>query len=245
MDKSHRHPFETDGLKADPSQRLRKRAGGEGLVNARKAIPSHRSARSHGPTGGAVKRLADFVVAGALLTFLAPLLLLIALLVRLETPGPAIFRQMRGGYGGRPFQIYKFRTMTVMQDGPAVPQASRNDARVTTFGAFLRQSSLDELPQLINVLQGHMSLIGPRPHALAHDAQFAAIDANYAQRFRARPGVTGLAQVSGNRGPTPTYESVRERLSYDVHYIRTWSLAMDMKILVRTLVLLFRGSQAF
>jgi len=190
------------------------------------------------PVGGWSKRLFDMCVAAGALVALAPLLALVALMVRLDSPGQAIFRQERGGFNGRTFRIWKFRTMSVTENRGVV-QARRGDARITRLGAFLRRSSWDELPQLFNVLIGDMSIIGPRPHALEHDIQFENVDPRYPLRRRARPGVTGLAQVSGCRGPTETDEKIRARTGYDVEYVRNWSWAREIKILVDTVVVLF------
>jgi lipopolysaccharide/colanic/teichoic acid biosynthesis glycosyltransferase len=184
--------------------------------------------------------LFDILVSAAALAFCAPLLLLIALIIWLDSPGHPIFRQERGGLGGRKFRIWKFRTMTVAEDGPAVVQATSNDVRVTRFGRFLRKASLDELPQLVNVLSGEMSLIGPRPHALVHDAQFADVDPRYLLRTRARPGITGLAQVSGCRGPTETPEKIRARTGFDLTYVENWSAALDLHILARTIAIILK-----
>jgi putative colanic acid biosynthesis UDP-glucose lipid carrier transferase len=181
-----------------------------------------------------LKRAIDVVGALFGLVLLAPLLAAIALLVRLDSPGPAIFRQWRTGKGGTPFQIYKFRTMRVSEDGAEVVQAKRRDCRVTRLGAFLRQSCFDELPQLFNVLKGEMSLVGPRPHAVAHDRYYGALVADYDDRFLVRPGISGLAQVSGYRGETPNVEAMAGRVALDLDYIRSWSLGLDLRILVRT-----------
>jgi putative colanic acid biosynthesis UDP-glucose lipid carrier transferase len=189
------------------------------------------------PIGGWSKRVFDICVAAAAIVALAPLLALVALLVRLDSPGPSFFRQERGGLNGRPFRIWKFRTMSVMENRGIV-QARRGDARITTLGAFLRGSSWDELPQLFNVLAGDMSIIGPRPHALEHDIQFERVDPRYPQRQRARPGLTGLAQVSGCRGPTETEEKVRARTSYDLEYVRNWSWPREFSILAQTVAVL-------
>lgn len=184
-----------------------------------------------------LKRLFDVVGASLLLIVLAPFLLVVACLVRLESPGPAFFRQRRTGLDGVPFTIYKFRTMTVVEDGEVVVQASRHDCRVTRLGAFLRRSSIDELPNLFNVLMGQMSLIGPRPHALAHDRHYSALIPEYNGRFLAKPGITGLAQVAGWRGETPTIDLMSNRVAHDLEYIRNWSLGLDVAIVFRTLLL--------
>jgi putative colanic acid biosynthesis UDP-glucose lipid carrier transferase len=189
------------------------------------------------PVGGWSKRLFDVCVAALAIVVLAPLLLLIAIAIRLDSPGQAIFRQERGGFRGRTFRIWKFRTMHVTENHHIV-QARRGDARITRLGAFLRSSSWDELPQLFNVLAGDMSIIGPRPHALEHDVLFEKIDPRYAIRRRARPGVTGLAQTNGCRGPTETEEKVRARTALDAEYVRRWSWAQEFKILRATVALL-------
>jgi putative colanic acid biosynthesis UDP-glucose lipid carrier transferase len=187
------------------------------------------------PARSRSKRLMDVTVAAGILFVLLPLLIVIALMIRLESNGPALFRQRRGGIFGKPILVYKFRTMRAQEDGLQVRQATRNDSRVTRLGAFLRRTSIDELPQLINVLKGDMSLVGPRPHALAHDSEFQALLPDYARRFAVRPGITGLAQVSGYRGETIQIESLKGRLECDLEYIRTWSLASDVKLLIATL----------
>jgi lipopolysaccharide/colanic/teichoic acid biosynthesis glycosyltransferase len=177
----------------------------------------------------------DIAIAVALLLLLAPLLLAIAVIVRLDGAGPALFRQRRGGLGGAPFVIYKFRTMRVVEDGGEIRQASRNDVRCTAVGRVLRRLSLDELPQLFNVLKGEMSLVGPRPHALAHDAQFQRDLPLYSHRFLVRPGITGLAQVCGWRGEALEPDHIAHRLEKDLEYVRTWSFWGDIKILCATL----------
>ena len=184
-----------------------------------------------------LKRLVDIVGASLLLLVLAPFLVLIAALIRLESRGPAFFRQRRTGLDGAPFVIYKFRTMTVAEDGDVVVQVSRHDCRVTRLGRFLRRTSVDELPNLFNVLLGQMSLIGPRPHAIAHDRQWSAIIPEYKGRFLAKPGITGLAQVEGWRGETPNFESMAGRVARDLDYIRHWSIGLDFAIAARTLLL--------
>jgi lipopolysaccharide/colanic/teichoic acid biosynthesis glycosyltransferase len=194
--------------------------------------------------GGAVKRVFDIVVAAAALTVLGPILAIIWVLVRLESPGPGLFRQRRGGFQGRPFHIYKFRTMTT-REGRSITQAKRDDGRVTRLGRFLRRYSIDELPQLLNVLLGDMSIVGPRPHALAHDRLFSGMDRRYCGRHRARPGITGLAQVSGARGQTDTHEKFLKRLEFDLKYVANWSPAFDVEIMARTVLVLFRDRDVF
>ena len=187
------------------------------------------------PSRSRCKRLLDIAVAAALLLLLSPVFVAIALCIRAESKGPAFFRQSRGGLRGRPFTIYKFRTMRVMENGEQVLQARRRDPRITPLGAFLRKTSMDELPQLINVLKGDMSLVGPRPHAVAHDREFQERLPIYIERFAAKPGITGLAQVRGFRGETLTLESLEERLSADLEYIERWSLIGDVRLLIATL----------
>ena len=169
------------------------------------------------------------------LIVMAPLLILIALLIRLESPGPAIFRQKRGGLNGRPFVIYKFRTMYVQEDGASIRHAKRNDSRVTKLGSVLRRTSLDELPQLLNVLRGDMSIVGPRPHALAHDQYYGAILPDYHGRCACKPGLTGLAQVRGYRGDIADIKDMKLRVACDLAYIRSWSIALDIKLISNTL----------
>jgi putative colanic acid biosynthesis UDP-glucose lipid carrier transferase len=195
--------------------------------------------------GGASKRAIDILLSVAALLLLSPIMALIALIIRLESPGPALFKQRRTGFRGRSFYIQKFRSMRTMESGRRVSQAIEGDPRVTPFGAFLRRSSLDELPQLINVLKGEMSIVGPRPHALNHDADFYAITGAYPRRFLARPGITGLAQVSGARGATDTPDKVRARVTLDLHYIDNWSLFRDIAIIARTCLVVVSGRNAF
>ena len=182
-----------------------------------------------------LKRLIDVLGAGLGLVFLLPLFILIASLICLESRGNPIFQQRRTGYKGKTFVIYKFRTMSVAEDGDRVVQAVRGDSRVTQLGSFLRRSSIDELPQLLNVFKGEMSLVGPRPHAVAHDEYYGQAITGYSGRFDAKPGITGLAQVSGFRGGTEDIALMAARVARDVDYIRHWSLWLDMQILLRTL----------
>lgn len=193
----------------------------------------------------AIKRLFDIVAAGSILVILAPLMLVTAILVKLDSPGPAIFRQRRNGFNGREFRIYKFRTMTVLEDGPTVAQASKTDGRVTRIGRVLRRYSIDELPQLWNVLSGEMSLVGPRPHAIVHDDEYGAQIINYAFRHHVKPGITGWAQVNGYRGGTPRLEQMKRRIDLDLWYINNWSIGLDMRILLRTCFETFRASNAY
>jgi putative colanic acid biosynthesis UDP-glucose lipid carrier transferase len=204
-----------------------------------RACSAEERRRRRRPLGGAAKRAMDILVAGGALLALSPALLLLAAAIMLESPGPPLFMQRRGGFHGRTFLIMKFRTMRVMDDGHVVSQAVSRDPRVTRLGGILRDLSIDELPQLINVVRGEMSMVGPRPHAVAHDKAFAQIDQHYRKRYRARPGITGLAQVNGCRGITVDDASVRARIAYDLEYIDRWSIWLDLAIMARTgLVLL-------
>jgi putative colanic acid biosysnthesis UDP-glucose lipid carrier transferase len=192
-----------------------------------------------------VKRASDIVIASVFLVVAAPLMLAIALAIKLTSPGPAMFRQRRYGLDGREIVVYKFRTMTVMEDGGVVRQASRNDSRVTPLGAFLRHTSLDELPQFINVLQGRMSVVGPRPHAVAHNEMYRKLIKSYMVRHKVRPGITGWAQVNGLRGETETLDKMKARIEYDLDYLRHWSLKLDIAIIWRTLFVVFRRQNAY
>lgn len=189
---------------------------------------------------GVVKRATDIIIASIALLLLSPLFILIAVLVKLTSPGPVIFRQRRYGLDGEEIIVYKFRSMTVMEDGDQVQQARRGDNRLTRIGGFLRRMSLDELPQLINVLQGTMSLVGPRPHAVAHNEQYRKLIKGYMIRHKVRPGITGLAQVSGYRGETERLEEMQARVAYDIEYLRHWSILLDLKILWSTFLMLLR-----
>jgi undecaprenyl-phosphate galactose phosphotransferase/putative colanic acid biosynthesis UDP-glucose lipid carrier transferase len=188
----------------------------------------------------AVKRATDLVLATTALVALAPLLLLTSLLIRFDSPGPAIFRQRRCGFDNREFVIFKFRTMTVLEDGDSIVQAKPGDRRVTRFGRFLRRWSIDELPQLINVIRGDMSLVGPRPHAIAHDDEYKARVNNYALRHHVKPGLTGAAQVMGLRGETRRLSEMERRVERDLWYIDNWSLTLDLKLIAKTCVTLLR-----
>jgi undecaprenyl-phosphate galactose phosphotransferase/putative colanic acid biosynthesis UDP-glucose lipid carrier transferase len=188
----------------------------------------------------AIKRALDVFVAASLLIVLAPILLATSLLIKLDSPGPVIFKQRRSGFDGREFVIFKFRTMTVLEDGRVVAQVRRGDPRVTRLGRALRRSSIDELPQLLNVLRGHMSLVGPRPHALAHDEEYGARIGGYALRYHVKPGLTGAAQVAGWRGETMRLEDMERRIEKDLWYVNNWSLRLDLKIFLQTFVALLR-----
>ncbi|MGD9968171.1 MAG: sugar transferase [Hyphomonadaceae bacterium] len=197
-----------------------------------------------GPVGGVVKRAFDVVASAALLVALAAPLALMALLIKLDSNGPVFFLQRRGGFRGKPFLVCKFRTMTTADDGATIAQAVKTDARVTRIGAFLRKTSIDELPQLINVLRGEMSLVGPRPHAVAHDGAFRSVDRRYGRRFKARPGVTGLAQVRGCRGLIRADADLRRRVEFDLDYIDRWSFELDLWIIARTVLVILRDPNA-
>ena len=193
----------------------------------------------------AAKRTMDVIISFTGLVLLLPLLTITAILIKLDSPGPILFRQKRCGFNGRPFNIFKFRTMSVLEDGASITQAMPADTRVTRVGAWLRRSSIDELPQLLNVLSGSMSLVGPRPHALIHDSQFDKAVSRYAFRHHVKPGLTGWAQVNGQRGPTPTVDDISRRVDFDLWYIDNWSLRLDIVIIIRTIFEVLRGRNAF
>ncbi|MGH8742364.1 MAG: undecaprenyl-phosphate glucose phosphotransferase, partial [Burkholderiales bacterium] len=194
---------------------------------------------------GMLKRVSDLLFALVILLLISPIMLAIALGVKLSSPGPVLFRQRRYGVDGRKIVVYKFRTMTVAEDGDLVRQATRNDSRITPFGAFLRRTSLDELPQFINVLQGRMSVVGPRPHAVAHNELYRKLIRGYMIRHKVRPGITGLAQVNGFRGETDTVEKMQARIEYDLAYLRGWTLLLDLQIVLKTVVVVLRKQNAY
>jgi len=191
------------------------------------------------------KRAFDIGAAAAALLVFLPLLLAVGAAIWIESGGPVLFRQRRTGLNGKPFRICKFRTMYVLEDGGTVAQATRGDARVTRLGAVLRRLSLDELPQLLNVLKGEMSVVGPRPHALSHDDLWGNSVADYAGRFRTRPGLTGRAQVLGYRGEVTSMDALAARIAADNIYIDTWSFSEDLRLVLRTVPLLFGDEYAF
>jgi putative colanic acid biosysnthesis UDP-glucose lipid carrier transferase len=195
--------------------------------------------------GGLVKRMTDVLFACGILLFATPLMLLISLAVKLSSPGPVLFKQRRYGLDGHEILVYKFRTMTVLEDGGQVHQATRTDTRVTKVGRFLRRYSLDELPQLFNVLQGTMSLVGPRPHAVAHNEEYRQLIKGYMVRHKAPPGITGLAQINGCRGETARVEDMQARVNYDLEYLRRWSPFLDLKILALTVIRVLRDEKAY
>ena len=194
---------------------------------------------------GFVKRVVDVCLAALLIAILALPMAVIALLVKLTSKGPMLFKQTRYGLDGREILVWKFRSMRVCEDGADVKQALRNDPRTTPIGAFLRKTSLDELPQLFNVLEGIMSLVGPRPHASLHNEEYRKVIQGYMLRHKVKPGITGLAQVSGYRGETDTLEKMERRVEYDHRYIREWSLMMDLRILLRTVFVVLSRHNAY
>jgi len=196
-------------------------------------------------TDGLTKRASDFVLASLIFVFALPVMIAIALFIRFTSPGPVLFKQRRYGLDGEEITIYKFRTMTVAEDGADLVQARRNDPRVTGIGRLLRRMSLDELPQLFNVLNGSMSLVGPRPHAIAHNEKYRAEIPGYMMRHKVRPGMTGWAQVNGLRGETDTLDKMRERIRFDLEYLRNWSLWLDITILFRTAIRVWKDRNAY
>ena len=206
------------------------------------AIELQRAALS--PAEQILKRIVDIVVSVSALAILFPLMALAAIAIKLNSPGPALFRQTRHGFNGRPFNIYKFRSMTVMENGDVVRQAQKRDARVTRVGYWLRRLSIDELPQLLNVVRGDMSVVGPRPHASAHDRYFASTIEKYAFRHHVKSGITGWAQVCGARGETDTLEKMQRRVDLDLWYINNWSIWIDLSIMVRTISVVFARENA-
>lgn len=192
-----------------------------------------------------IKRVSDLLIAGGILVFISPLLLAIAIAVKRSSPGPVLFRQRRYGLDGREIVVYKFRSMTVCEDGDVVRQATRQDTRVTRVGAFLRRTSLDELPQFINVLQGRMSVVGPRPHAVAHNELYRRLISGYMIRHKVKPGITGLAQVNGLRGETDTLEKMKARVEYDLAYLRNWSVWLDLMIVFKTVFVVLKDQNAY
>jgi putative colanic acid biosynthesis UDP-glucose lipid carrier transferase len=192
-----------------------------------------------------IKRASDIVLSCLILLVLSPLMLAIAVAVKLSSPGPAIFRQRRYGLYGEEIIVYKFRSMRVMENGNTVVQAQKNDQRVTPIGAFLRRTSLDELPQFVNVLQGRMSIVGPRPHAVAHNEQYRKLIKGYMLRHKVKPGITGWAQVNGLRGETATLDKMEARIQYDLDYLRNWSLWLDLWIILKTVKVVLTRENAF
>jgi putative colanic acid biosynthesis UDP-glucose lipid carrier transferase len=194
---------------------------------------------------GLIKRTTDVVFASLLLAAASPLMLAIWIAIKRTSPGPAIFKQDRYGLDGERIVVYKFRSMNVTENGEKIVQAKRSDPRVTRVGRFLRRTSLDELPQLINVLQGRMSIVGPRPHAVAHNEQYRRLISGYMVRHKVVPGITGLAQVNGCRGETATLEDMKKRIDYDLEYLRHWCWLLDIKIMLKTLSIVIRDKHAY
>jgi putative colanic acid biosynthesis UDP-glucose lipid carrier transferase len=194
---------------------------------------------------GLIKRASDIVLASAILALILPVMVAVAIGIKLSSPGPILFRQRRYGLDGKEIIVYKFRSMTVLEDGNVIRQATRNDGRVTRFGALLRRTSLDELPQFFNVLQGRMSVVGPRPHAVAHNEMYRRLIKGYMIRHKVRPGITGLAQVNGLRGETDTLDKMQARIEHDLAYLRSWSLQLDLQIVVKTVFVLLKKQNAF
>ena len=192
-----------------------------------------------------VKSTSDLALAALILVLIAPLLLTIAIGVKLSSPGPMLFKQRRNGLDGEEIVVYKFRSMRSQDDGLVVPQVIKDDPRVTPFGAFIRRTSLDELPQFINVLQGRMSIVGPRPHAVAHNEQYRRLIKAYMVRHKVKPGITGWAQIHGHRGETETIEKMQARVEYDLEYLRNWSPLLDLQIIARTIKLVFFDRNAY
>ncbi len=194
---------------------------------------------------GMIKRGSDVVLSLLILTLIMPLMLIIAVAVKLTSPGPVIFKQRRYGLDGREIIVYKFRSMTVTEDGPTIQQARKGDARITPLGRFLRKTSLDEFPQFFNVLQGRMSIVGPRPHAVAHNELYRKLIKGYMLRHKVKPGITGWAQVNGFRGETETLEKMSGRIEYDLEYLRNWSLRLDLYIIAKTAWVIFFRKDAY
>ncbi|WP_037247620.1 undecaprenyl-phosphate glucose phosphotransferase [Rhodopirellula baltica] len=194
---------------------------------------------------GVAKRAADLIIASAGLLAISIPMLMVAAAVKLTSPGPVFFRQRRYGLDGQEIRVWKFRSMTTCDDGTVVKQATHNDSRITPLGAILRKTSLDELPQLFNVIEGSMSLVGPRPHASAHNEQYRGLIRGYMMRHKVKPGITGLAQVNGCRGETETVDKMEQRIHFDHQYIRSWSLLLDIRILFRTLMVVWKQPEAY
>lgn len=192
-----------------------------------------------------VKRAEDIVLSSLILLLIALPLLAIAAAIKLTSAGPVLFRQRRYGLDGRSIMVWKFRSMSVQENADVVLQATRNDARVTPLGAFLRRTSLDELPQFFNVLHGDMSIVGPRPHAIAHNEQYRKQVSGYMLRHKVKPGITGWAQINGWRGETDTLDKMRMRVEFDLEYIEHWSIWLDLKIILLTLFKGFVNKNAF
>ncbi|WP_226473142.1 undecaprenyl-phosphate glucose phosphotransferase [Dechloromonas denitrificans] len=196
-------------------------------------------------TNGLTKRLSDIVLSLPILLLISPILLVVAAGVKLSSPGPVIFKQRRYGLDGQEIVVYKFRSMTVCEDGGQIAQARKGDQRITRLGAVLRKTSLDELPQFVNVLQGRMSIVGPRPHAVAHNEQYRKLINGYMVRHKVKPGITGWAQVNGLRGETETLDKMKARVECDLDYLRHWSLGLDLYIILKTVGVVFKDQYAY
>jgi putative colanic acid biosynthesis UDP-glucose lipid carrier transferase len=194
---------------------------------------------------GTVKWISDMVLSVLILILISPILLIIAAAVKFGSPGPVIFKQRRYGLDGDEILVYKFRSMSVCEDGGNIQQAQKNDSRLTRLGAFLRKSSLDELPQFINVLQGRMSIVGPRPHAVAHNELYRNLIKGYMIRHKVKPGITGWAQVNGFRGETDTLDKMQSRINFDLDYLRNWTLKLDLQIILKTIFVVFKREAAY
>ncbi|HCA9408349.1 TPA: undecaprenyl-phosphate glucose phosphotransferase, partial [Klebsiella pneumoniae] len=191
------------------------------------------------------KRLEDIILAAIIILLISPILLVIAAVVKATSPGPVIFKQTRYGMDGKPIKVWKFRTMKVMENDDTVKQATKNDVRVTRVGSFLRKTSLDELPQFFNVLFGGMSIVGPRPHAVAHNEQYRNLIEGYMLRHKVKPGITGWAQINGWRGETDTLDKMQKRVEFDLEYIREWNIWLDLKIIFLTIFKGFVNKSAY
>jgi putative colanic acid biosynthesis UDP-glucose lipid carrier transferase len=196
-------------------------------------------------TNRMIKRISDVVLSVLILLLIFPIMMAVAIGVKLSSPGPIIFRQRRNGLDGEEIIVYKFRSMRAMDNGTVVKQATKGDPRITPFGAFIRKTSLDELPQFINVLQGRMSIVGPRPHAVAHNEMYRQLIKAYMVRHKVKPGITGWAQVNGHRGETDTLDKMQARVEYDLEYLRNWSLGLDLVIILRTVKSVLADSKAY
>ncbi len=196
-------------------------------------------------TNELIKRVSDIILASIILVLISPILLAVAVGVKMSSPGPTIFKQRRNGLDGEEIVVYKFRSMRAQDNGMVVKQATKGDSRITPFGAFIRKTSLDELPQFINVLQGRMSIVGPRPHAVAHNEEYRRLIKAYMVRHKVRPGITGWAQVNGYRGETETIDKMQARVEFDLEYLRNWSLGLDLQIIIRTIRLMVFDRNAY
>jgi putative colanic acid biosynthesis UDP-glucose lipid carrier transferase len=194
---------------------------------------------------GGIKRLSDIVLSIIILILISPIILAVAIGVKLSSKGPVLFKQRRYGLDAEEISVYKFRSMTVTENGGTVTQATKDDNRITRFGKFIRRTSLDELPQFVNVLQGRMSIVGPRPHAVAHNEMYRKLIKGYMIRHKVKPGITGWAQVNGLRGETETVDKMEARIEYDLEYLRQWSLSLDLQIIARTVLLVFKDRNAY